>query len=149
MEEDPSRFSVEYDDVTNRTNFFASVGFAQTKTFKVLIRGDVYSYGTDIEEAWHRPTYKVTGETALNVSDKFLLDVTLISQGGMKAFDPVSDASVELDPAFDLNVRSEYLFSESISIFAQFNNVTSSQYPLFLNYPARGFQVLGGFTWTF
>ena len=149
MEEDPSRFTVEYDDVTNRTNFFASLGFAQAKIFKLMIRGDVYSYSTDIEEAWHRPTYKVTGETALNVSDKFLLDVTLISQGGMKAFDPVADARVELDPAFDLNVRTEYLFSESISIFAQLNNVTSRQYPLFLNYPVRGFQALGGFTWSF
>lgn len=146
---DPSRFTVEYDDVTNRTNLFASVGFAQTEAFKFMIRGDVYSYSTDIEEAWHRPTYKVTGETSVNVSNKFLLDVNLIAQGGMKAVDPVTDARVELDPAFDLNVRGEYLFSESISIFAQFNNITSSEYPLFLRYPVRGFQALGGFTWSF
>ncbi|MGC1241650.1 MAG: hypothetical protein WA874_08680 [Chryseosolibacter sp.] len=149
MAEDPSRFTVEYDDVTNRTNFFASVGFAQTETFKFMIRGDVYSYSTDIEEAWHRPTYKVTGETSVNLFDKFLIDVNLISQGGMKAFDPVADAPVELDPAFDLNVRAEYLISESFSLFAQFNNITSGQYPLFLNYPVRGFQGLGGLTWSF
>lgn len=149
MEEDPSRFTVEYDDVTNRTNFFASLAFSQAKAFKFMIRGDVYSYSTDIEEAWHRPTYKVTGETAVNVSDKFLLEVNLISQGGMKAFDPVADARVELDPAFDLNARTEYLFSEKVSLFAQFNNITSTEYPLFLNYPVRGFQVLAGFTWSF
>ena len=148
-EEDPARFTVEYDDVTTRTNFFASLGFAQTETFKFMVRGDVYSYSTEIEEAWHRPTYKVTAETSVNVSNKFLLDVNLISQGGMKAFDPIADARVELDPAFDLNVRSEYLFSESFSIFAQFNNITSNQYLLFLNYPVRGFQALGGLTWSF
>ncbi len=146
---DPSRFTVEYDDVTSRTNFFASLAFAQTETFKFMIRGDVYGYSTDIEEAWHRPTYKVTGETSLNVSDKFLLDVKLISQGGMKAFDPVADAQVKLDPAFDLNVRTEYLFSGTVSIFGEFNNITSSEYPLFLNYPVRGFQALAGFTWSF
>ena len=149
MEEDASRFTVEYDDVTNRTNFFASLAFSQAKAFKFMIRGDVYSYSTDIEEAWHRPTYKVTGETSVNVSDKFLLEVNLISQGGMKAFDPVADARVELDPAFDLNARTEYLFSEKVSLFAQFNNITSTEYPLFLNYPVRGFQVLAGFTWSF
>lgn len=149
MEEDPSRFTVEYDDVTNRTNFFASLGFAQTELFKFMVRGDLYSYSTDIDEAWHRPTYKVTGEASLNVSDKFLLDLTLISQGGMKAFDPVADALVELDAALDVNVKTEYLFSKSVSIFAQFNNVTSTQYPLFLHYPVRGFQALGGFTWSF
>lgn len=149
MDEDPSRFTVEYDDVTKRTNFFASLGFAQTKAFKVMIRGDVYSYTTDIDEAWHRPTYKVTGETSVNVSDKFLLEVNLISQGGMKAYDVLSDATVALDPAFDLNVRTEYLFSDKVSIFGQFNNITSSEYPLFLHYPVRGFQALGGFTWSF
>lgn len=146
---DPSRFTVEYDDNTDRTNFFASLGFAQTETFKFMIRGDVYSYSTDIEEAWHRPTFKVTGETSVNISDKFLLDINLISQGGMKAFDPLADATVELDPAFDLNVRTEYLISETFSIFGQFNNITSNQYPLFFNYPVRGFQALGGLTWSF
>jgi len=146
---DPSRFTVEYDDVTDRTNFFASLGFAQTETFKFMVRGDVYSYSTDIDEAWHRPTYKVTGETSLNLAHKFLFDIKLISQGGMKAFDPVADAQVELAPAFDLNARTEYLFSESFSIFAQFNNITSNQYSVFFNYPVRGFQALGGLTWSF
>lgn len=150
MQEDPSKFTVEYDDVTNRMNFFASLGFAQTKVFKILVRGDLYSYSTnEIDEAWHRPTYKVTGEASLNLSDKFLLGVNLITQGGMKAFDPAADAQVELDPAFDLNARIEYLFSERFSVFGQFNNVTSNQYPLFLNYPVRGFQALGGLTWSF
>ncbi len=146
---DPSKFTVEYDDVTNRTNFFASLGFSQTETFKILLRGDVYSYGTDIEEAWHRPTYKVTGESSLNLYGKFLLDVKLIAQGGMKAYDPATGTRVELDPAFDLNVKTEYLISDSFSIFGQFNNITSNEYPVFLNYPVRGFQALGGFTWSF
>lgn len=149
LTQDPSRFTVEYDNVTTRTNFFASLGFVQAKAFKVMIRGDVYGYSTDIEEAWHRPTYKVTGEASVNISDKFLLDVNLISQGGMKAFDPLADAKVELDPAFDLNFRTEYLFSDKVSLFSQFNNITSTQYPLFFNYPVRGFQVLAGFTWSF
>jgi hypothetical protein len=147
--DDPSRFTIQYDDVTNRTNFFASLGFAQTETFKILLRGDMYSYSTDIPEAWHRPTYKVTGESSLNLVGKFLLDVSLIAQGGMKAVDPVTDAIVKLDPAFDLNVRAEYLISESFSLFGQFNNITSTEYPVFLNYPVRGFQALGGFTWSF
>src|SRR5690606_20230131 len=104
-----SRFVPEYDDVTNRTNFFSSLGFAQTEFFKFLVRGDLYSYSTDIDEAWHRPRYEITGETSLNVSDKFLVDVSLIARGGMKAFDPLSQSRIALDPALDLNVRTEYL----------------------------------------
>lgn len=146
---DVSRFVLEYDDVTDRTNFFASLGFVQSEFFKFLIRGDVYSYSTEIDEAWHRPRYKVTGETSLNVSDKFLIDVSLIAQGGMKAFDPLTKTRIALDPAIDLNVRSEYLVSEKFSLFAQFNNILANEYPLFYRYPVRGFQGLGGFTWTF
>lgn len=149
MVTDPSKFTVEYDDVTTRTNFFASLGFAQTESIKVLVRGDVYSYSTEIAEAWHRPTYKVTGETSFNLYSKLLLDFNLIAQGGMKGFDPLTDQTVKLDPAFDLNIRAEYLISKSFSIFAQFNNLTSAQYPVFLNYPVRGFQGLGGLTWSF
>ena len=147
--DDPSKFTVVYDDITKRTNVFASLGFTQTESFKILLRGDAYLYSTDIPEAWHRPTYKVTGETSVNIFGKFLIDVNLIAQGGMKALDPVSDETVELDPAFDLNARAEYLISDKFSVFAQFNNLTSNQYPVFLNYPVRGFQGLGGLTWSF
>lgn len=149
MEEDPSRFTVEYDDVTNRTNIFASIGFAQTEAFKFLMRADLFGYNTDIPVPWHLPTYKLTGEASMNISRKFLLDVGLIMQGGMKAFDPVTDSQVKLDPAFDFNVRAEYLISRSFSVFGQFNNIASNEYPLFLNYPVRGFQALGGLTWSF
>jgi hypothetical protein len=147
--QDPSKFTIEYDDITKRTNLFASLGFAQTQAFKILLRGDLYSYSTDIEEPWHRPTYKLTGESSLNLFGKFIMEFSVIAQGGMKAFDPLTDSRVKLDPALDLNARVEYLISESFSLFGQFNNVTSSQYPVFLNYPVRGFQAMGGFTWTF
>jgi hypothetical protein len=150
-EDDQSKFQTVYDrGATLRTNLFASIGFAQTESAKILFRGDLYQYKTDdVAEAWHRPTYKVTGDVSFNIYKKVLLDVNLIAQGGMKAFEPVSEEVVELDPAFDLNARVEYLLSTKFSIFGQFNNITSNEYPVFLNYPVRGFQFLGGVTWSF
>jgi hypothetical protein len=149
--DDQAKFQTVYDrEVTLRTNLFASIGFAQTESVKILFRGDLYQYKTDeVAEAWHRPTYKVTGDVSFNIYKKVLLDVNLIAQGGMKALDPVTDEVVDLDPAFDLNARVEYLLSPKFSIFAQFNNITSNEYPVFLNYPVRGFQFLGGVTWSF
>jgi hypothetical protein len=148
---DQAKFLPEFDlGATQRTNFFASLGFAQTEAASFLLRGDLYSYSPeDSEEAWHRPTYKVTGDVSFNIYKKVLLDFNLIAQGGMKAFDQVTDEVVELDAAFDLNARGEYVLSESFSVFLQFNNITSNQYPVFLNYPVRGLQVLGGLTWSF
>ena len=63
--------------------------------------------------------------------------------------DPVTDQKVSLKNAFDLNFKTEYLFSETFSAFIQLNNITSSKYPLFLNYPVRGFQATAGITWSF
>lgn len=148
---DQAKFLPVYDlGSTERTNLFASIGFAQAEAAKVLIRGDLYNYGTDeVKEAWHRPTYKVTGDVAFNLYKKVLIDVNLIAQGGMKAPDPATGETVNLDAAFDLNIRGEYVLSESFSIFVQASNITSNKYPLFLNYPVRGLQVLGGLTWSF
>ncbi len=151
---DQSKFNVEYDtDATIRTNVFASIGFAQTEAVKVLIRGDLFNYSTQQqEEAWHRPTYRVTGDLGFNIYKKVLFDVSLIAQGGMKAKDytTLTDYTiVELDPALDLNARLEYIVSPKFSVFVQGNNLTSNEYPMFLNYPVRGLQVLGGITWTF
>jgi hypothetical protein len=148
---DRSKFTPLYDQgATTRTNLFASLGFVQTESVKFLLRGDLYAYGTDnVDQAWHRPTYKFTTDASFNIYKKFLIDVKLIAQGGMKGLEPITLETKTLDAAFDLNVRTEYLFSDTFSFFLQFNNITSSQYPVYLYYPVRGFQVLGGITWSF
>lgn len=148
---DPSKFEVVYDrESTKRTNVYASVSYAQTEKAKFLLRTDYYLYSPgSLPEAWHRPTFKATASASLNVYDKILLSTSLIAQAGMKALEPETQQTISLDNAFDLNMRAEYLLSESFSIFLQFHNITSKNYPLYLNYPARGFQALGGITWSF
>lgn len=148
---DESKFLPVYDKgPTARTNFFASLGFAKAENINILVRGDLFAYTTDeLAEAWHRPTFKVTADASFNIVKKILFDVNIIAQGGMKAYDPSTSDIIKLDPAFDLNVRTEYMMSETFSVFAQLNNLTSNQYPLFYKYPVRGFQGIGGITWTF
>lgn len=151
--EDQSKFIVVYDrSGTKRSNLFASLSYAQSEKAKFMLRGDVYSYTTgdkELKEPWHKPLYKLSANAYYNIYDKILLKADLIMQGGMKALDPVTLETVKLDGAFDLNAKAEYLFSDSFSFFVQFNNITSNKYPLFLNYPVRGLQVLGGITWSF
>ena len=151
-EADQSKFTTVYDGGagTRRTNFYAALSYAQSEVAKFMLRGDFFSYGTgSVSEAWHRPTYKLTVNGSYNLYEKLLFHADLITQGGMRALDPVTDATVKLNAAFDLNFKTEYLFSESFSAFLQFNNITSSKYPIFLNYPVRGFQIMGGITWSF
>jgi hypothetical protein len=149
---DQAKFTTLYDggSGTKRANLYAAVSFVQSEIAKFMLRADLFRYSTArVDEAWHRPTYKVNANASYNLYQKFLFNLDVIAQGGMKAQAPITKNEIKLDAAFDLNFKTEYLFSESFSAFIQLNNIASSKYPLFLNYPVRGFQVLGGITWSF
>ena len=149
---DQAKFTTVYDggSGTKRANLYGAISFVQSEVAKFMLRADLYRYSTArIEEAWHRPTYKITANAFYNLYHKFLFNVDVIAQGGMKAQEPITKNTVKLDAAFDLNFKTEYLFSDSFSAFIQLNNIASSKYPLFLHYPVRGFQVMGGITWSF
>jgi hypothetical protein len=149
--EDQSKFDVAYNkNYTQRTNLYGTLNYAQSETAKFMLRADYFLYATDgFPEAWHKPKYRLQADASFNVYQKLLFTINFIGQGGMKALDPVTDKTVTLKGALDLNFKTEYLFSESFSAFVQLNNITSNKYPLFLNYPVRGFQALAGITWSF
>lgn len=148
---DASKFNTVYDaGSTKRTNFFAAISLNYSDIARFMVRGDYFSYSTDeLPEAWHRPGYRATVSASYTVLRKLLLSTDIIAQGNIKALDPVTQTSIKLDPAFDLNFRTEYFVSKNFSVFVDLNNITSNKYPMFLNYPVRGFQVMGGITWSF
>ena len=149
---DASKFQVVYDDgTTKRMNLYASLLYTHANIFKVSLQGDYFSYSTDeIIEPWHKPGFKLSTSVSYNIFKKIILNVDVLAQGNMKAPDPeVVNKSITLDNAFDVNFRAEYLLSDSFSLFVELNNIIGNNYPVYLNYPVRGFQALGGFTWKF
>lgn len=148
---DRSRFITVYDEGnTQRTNLFGELGFSQSEKIRLSLRGDMFAYSTDkIEAAWHRPTYRVTMNSSFNIVDKFLISADLMTQGGAKAYNVDNDSVLTLDPAFDLNLKLNYYVSSQFSIFIKGSNLLAKDYQLFLNYPVRGLQVLGGLTYVF
>ena len=148
---DQSKFEVIYDaGNTKRLNVFAQLEFAQAESFRLALRGDIFNYSTDkIAEALHRPTYRFVFNSSYNVYQKLLFNLDFIAQGGMKAFDQSSAKTVEIKPALDLNFKTDYFLSKQVSLFLKLNNILSNKYQVYLNYPVRGFQAMGGITWTF
>ncbi len=144
------KFTIVYDRNTRRINPFVEINYATTNVFNLMLRGDYFSYDTDILlDAWHRPSYRFTAKARFNLYEKISLDAGLIAQGGMKSFDPGTNTIIALDPAFDLNVKARYFLSKQFSAFVQCNNMLSSKYPLYQSYTVRGFQVLAGVSWSF
>lgn len=148
---DRSRFVTVFDEGnTGRTTLFAEVGLNQAEAVRMMVRGDYYMYSTGNEpEAWHRPRYRVAVNSSYNLYSKLLFNVDLAAQGGARALDVDSDTIVELDAAFDLNVKASYFISKQFSVFVKGSNLLSNDYQLYLNYPVRGLQVMGGITWVF
>jgi len=155
-----SKFDVVYDNGnTQRTNLFGELGYSN-EAFKLNARGDYYSYATSIADqithqnsyektGLNRPTYRLTINSSYNIFDKLLLSADFIAQGGIKALDLDSKNLTSLKAAADLNFKASYFVSKQFSLFVNFNNILSSDYQLYLNYPVRGFQVMGGASWNF
>ena len=155
-----SKFNVVYDNGnTQRGNFFGEIGYSN-ESFKLSARGDYYSYSTSIanqvtnqtsfeKTALNRPSYRVTINSSYNIYDKLLLSADFIAQGGIKALDLDTKRLTPLNAAADLNFKANYFVSKQFSVFINFNNILSSNYQLYLNYPVRGFQVVGGVSWNF
>ena len=57
--------------------------------------------------------------------------------------------SKELDGVFDINLNFEYRYTKKLSAFIQLNNITSSPYKKWDDYPTQRFGVLGGLTYSF
>ena len=148
---DRAKFDVTYDvGNTQRDNIFAELGYNHGETLKMVLRGDYFHYSTDKQLiAFHRPAYRVTFNSSYSLYSKLLFNIDFVAQGGMKAFDFETLKTVALNPAMDLNARVDYFFSKSVSAFLKFNNLLSSDYQLYLHYPVRGFQMMGGVSWSF
>ncbi|HQQ83350.1 MAG TPA: hypothetical protein PK059_09155 [Cyclobacteriaceae bacterium] len=144
------KFMLVYDRDTRRVNPFAEVSLGTASAFYFLLRGDYFTYDTDILlDAWHRPTYRVSTQARYNLYDKITVEAGLVAQGGVKTFDPGSNTIKSLDPALDMSVKARYFVSKQVSAFLHGNNLLSSKYPLYQSYNSRGTQVLLGVSWSF
>ena len=146
-----AKFDVIYDvGNTQRTNLFAELNFAKSEVVKMNFRADYFHYSTDkLAVPYHRPTYRINFNSSYNLYKKVLLNIDFIAQGGVKAYDYETSKVVELKPALDLNLKANYFVSKQFSVFLKFNNLLSNQYQVYLNYPVRGFQAMGGISWSF
>jgi hypothetical protein len=148
---DQARFITQYDKgATERTNFFASINFAFAQQTSASLRADWFGYNTDtLSQAWHRPTQTIRLDASHGFFKKLKLSTSLITLGGMKAFDAGELNTLTLKSAIDLSVKADYFLSEKFLIFLHGANLFNTDYNLYYNYPARGLQVRAGFSWSF
>ncbi len=150
--DDQSRFIALYDDDnTGVFNVFGELSYNNEEKLRLGFRGDVFAYDTPegIENAWHKPNYKLTFVSSYNLYDKLLFGGEVYALGGIQALENTTSETVDLDAVLDINLKAEYLVSDQIAVFLRFNNLLGNQYELLYNYPSRELQFMLGASYSF
>lgn len=148
---DTTKFAIIYDTRgTTLFNLYGELGYSASQVFRAGLRGDYFGYDTrSVDEAWHKPKYKLTASGFYNIYDKIAVTADAYFMGGIKAQRPGGQESVNLDPIVDINMKLDYLFSDRFAAFLSFNNLLAENYSRYLNYPSQGLLVMGGIGYSF
>ena len=95
------------------------------------------------------PEFEFGVGTNINIYDKIMLTGNFNSLFGIKAYDPVNQLTINLDPVLDFDIEVNYLLSKMAGIFVQANNVISTKNTRYYRYPSRGFQIIAGINLSF
>ncbi len=154
---DQARFEPLYFDGNNtEINIYTGLSSQLNKDWNMSIRGDYYyfniSQGINMP---YRPNFTLRFNTDYLIAEKLTVGLTGYMQGKMKPGYPLQPEfilerqEVEIPAIFDFGIKFNYKLSERSSVFLNANNLISKEYEYYLNYPNRGFQLLGGFIYSF
>lgn len=148
-----NNFEVVYDDM-EVFHLSGEINFQQNEHLMIHLRGEFNNYSTTNErEAWHLPELRGTLSAKYNIADKFILTGEVYAMGTRFAeiFVPEQQTDlVEEIPAFaDINFGFEYRYTKRISAFVNANNILNNRYQRWYNFQNFGFNILGGFTYSF
>lgn len=145
-----NRFDVIYDS-GSMVNAHAELGLEQTENYFFLLSADYFTYSLDtLENAYHRPSLKVSLTGKYNIENKIIVTTDLFYNGARKAYNNIEpETPIELNAYFDANLGIEYRYTKILSAFLNVNNIAASKYQQFNYYPNHRFNVMLGVTYAF
>ncbi|WP_340153515.1 hypothetical protein [uncultured Marivirga sp.] len=152
------RYRARYLNNNNtEANVYASL-FTNIDNLKINLRGDYFYYNVGETELMpFRPNYTLRFDSHYWFANKLKIGFDAYLQGRMNNVNTFiqenASYSFNLDesipPIYDLGIKLGYQLSNRSQIFLHANNLIANKYEYYLGYPNRGFQILGGFTYSF
>ncbi|WKK74411.2 hypothetical protein QYS49_22015 [Marivirga salinae] len=152
------RYRTKYFNQNNtEANVYASISTNINK-LKLNLRGDYYYYNVGETQLMpFRPNFRLKFNTDYWVVDKLKIGLNAHLQGSMNNANTFvqenANYSFNIDesipPIYDLGIKLGYQLSNRSQVFLHANNLIANKYEYYLGYPNRGFQILGGFTYSF
>jgi len=146
-------FSLAYDDV-NLFKLSAEILHSVSENFSLHLLGNYYTYSLDnLEKAYQMPHTEVTfsGIYKPVTQLKFTADIFFVGERTAVIYDRLIPPFIEvaMDPIIDLNAGVEYQFTDRLNFFLKLNNFGMQKYEQWLGYTNKGFNWLGGLSYSF
>lgn len=150
-------FAVIYDTV-QVTNVGGEISYHNAEKLNLVFKGDYFIYDLKNQQApWHMPNLRVGMTGFYDLKDKIIVRADVFYNSGqtVKSFDS-NDEFVgnntymkNLKGYVDASIGLEYRYTQKLSLFLNFNNVASTKYYKWNNYPSQSINVIGGLTYSF
>lgn len=152
-----NKFLLAY-DTAEIYNVHGEIAWQQSEKLRFIARGDYFKYNMSQQQyAWHMPNVEITLTAQYNLRDKIIAKADVFYLGeryAQKSYFPglpiyTEPHAVKLPAIYDFNLGIEYRYTNRLSAFVNFNNITSYRYQRWYQYPTQRINILGGLTYSF
>ncbi len=141
--EDSTRFGLIYDEVST-INIHTTLNVNPIKDLAIVLSGDYNIFNAKNQaKAWHLPALEANLGVQYTFKEKLKLKAETYMASAVNYLTSTGTAD-QLNNLFDINFGASYRIHEKFSLFLDLNNLASSKYQRYYNYPTVGFNVLGG-----
>jgi hypothetical protein len=143
-----TNFLLRYDDQASVFTFHSAFAFRPSNSFETKLSFNYYNYNLSSEpQAWHLPDFDLSFDAKLRIRSKLSLHAKAFALGSRTAgFNGLPSETNSLPAFIDFNAGADYHYSKKMAFFVNVNNITSSRYQRWVNYPVFGINVLAGLT---
>jgi len=125
------------------------VNYPLNRQMILSLQGNYYRYSlSDSDYAWHRPDWDGTVKLDYNLRNKIVASTSLTMNGRRFAMTKAPEKVKTLPIHANLNLGVEYRYTQVLSFWVKFNNISYDKYYEWNYYPAQNFMILGGFTYS-
>ncbi|MBC7745953.1 MAG: hypothetical protein H7096_12725 [Flavobacterium sp.] len=151
-----NRFNVIYDEgVSDILGFEGEIIFKASDVIDISGKAEAASYKMATEKyAWFKPGIRLSSNLRAKVNSKISLDAEVFINGESRArtvnFTPLPvENFISINSFADLSAGAEYRINPKIGVYLKANNIFGKSYQQYLYYQKLGFNILGGFNYSF
>jgi len=155
-------FTLLYDNIST-VKLKGELEFVKAAHLRLGLNGTYTHYKKGQQEyAWYKPAYELEFTGRYDIQKKIVITAKAVINGPVWASVPTADplydgfgkapyifTAEKLKGWTDINLGAEYRFTNALSFWVNFNNLTNNKYYRWNNYRSYGINLLAGVSYSF